>query len=189
MYVSEEGPPPPLRNIVEFIVKVYVPSSFDARKRSNFIEAPKVFFDIIQRLNEIEDFQLLRTAKNSLSKNSHSAHPEVILTAMVCDPSQEVRLMALDLLRNTTPGIRRYQDPVINFEARAYHEMVDFASIPYASPALLGDILFQGQLVQNLPLLPSNTEGIERLICDVKKALKLISKLENLDHIVQRRQA
>jgi len=63
--------------------------------------------------------------------------------------------------------------------------MVDFDSVPFCLPPLLSDQdLSEGRAVAPSDI-PSNTQGIERLVGVVKKATKRIRKRENLDHTTQ----
>ena len=102
-------------------------------------------------------------------------HPENILLCAIKYEERDYSKFALEkillVLKDNQPIlVRSFHPPLINFEAENYLNLICWVTAQITKPPLLSDIsdenLSKGAIEGNLhiPLLPSNTQAVERTV-------------------------
>ena len=185
LYASTSEPSESLILIVDFIVKVYIPSWFTIKKNSSAeFGAPNVF-------KTIEALRLMSPATKKIvcpviQRNAFFAHPENLLLAMLCDQRAHVRELAWRRIRaarlRTSSSeelgvIRRFLIPDLNFDASDYFHLIDWTNIEVTEPPLTKKysdeeimIFIEDKHKICLDKFPCHTQAVERLVKIVTEA-------------------
>jgi len=146
---------------------------------------------------------LKNTVNDVIQHNGFFAHPENLLIAMVTDPSPVICTLSWRRKKNARSmegkrakrkqDIRNFVAPQLNFEAAAYHEMIDWSKTPITEPPLLKhltdeeldvNIRTAAQLTENISF-PCHTQAVERLIRLVSEASEKVFGHEARENYVR----
>ena len=187
VYMSQQCPSAELTTLATYVVCVYVPTVIAIRYRSDLVEAPKHFFDQLKRQRSHLTGEVLATAHRNMCRNSHMAHPEAVVLAMLGDERREVRCRAVQLVlearRRRKPRTpRAYKCPDINTGATDYMNLVnvtEYASHNDVEPPLVHDFgeeqlnaLLDEPLRTDVPCDTQSTERSVKLTTEAAAAVK-----------------
>ena len=130
VYMAEQRPSDELTTLAVYGANVYVPTVMSIRHRPDLVEAPKHFFNQLERQRHHLTGDALDAVQRILCRSSYMAHPKALLLAMLGDERKEVRQEAVHLVpgarrRKTSNQLRSYNTPVINLGAQTYVELAD----------------------------------------------------------------
>ena len=97
-YVSQRNHCKNLKKLVEFIVKIYLPSWFEIKANNRLSNGSQNLFNMIQRINSFSNIKICKLCYKVLNNNSYFAHGENILVAMLNDKDQLVRRKAIEIM-------------------------------------------------------------------------------------------
>ena len=138
-YISRKRATEDEKTLVNFVLKVYVCSWFEARHRPSVSDAAKHFFTILRRVHEEPNDRIRKEGLSTLQRNSFLAHPGLILISMAGDDNPSTRRRAADLIRKVMDKPRRkYVLPKLR-QSEEYENMIDFEASTYGVPSLLVD--------------------------------------------------
>lgn len=140
IYVSYSDPPQQLKQMVEYIMKVYAPFWFAVKLNPLAIHGSRYIFKFIKWTREMsKDVQ--DVARETLKQNGFFCHPENILLAMITDEDAAVREEGYKKIfeaRNKPVGqIRSLRVPHIRYECDSYIDMIQWESLEITSPPCL----------------------------------------------------
>ena len=139
--------------------------------------------------------------KKRVYLKSWSAHPENLLTSMLCDSDPTQRAFAVSKIRSLRNGqdqgdtsVRKFLPPPLNLEATNLSELIDWDSVTVYESILtchLSNREIQDLIMRplELPPFPSHTQSVERLVREVTDACGLISGHERRDGFIRARMA
>ena len=155
LYVSKETPSANLQAIAHFCISVYFPTWFETKKQNQINHGAKNFFNLVHRIQQFPHSEIRSIASKVVQRNAFFAHPENVLLGMLGDDDEEIRRLAVSKiqglrgksLQHSIPNdnfgggyvencqntedpvskinIRIFQVPIINFNARSFHQMVN----------------------------------------------------------------
>ena len=126
-------------------------------------------------------------------------HPENLLNTVLADAREDVRLKAVNLLKDAREKssvnreVREFRPPVVNFNAQDYVDITDWASTSITPPPVLSDF-FDEQIeraiqnlgfVYDLPEYPCHTQSVERTVQLVSKASSAVWGQERRDGFIR----
>ncbi len=123
-------------------------------------------------------------------KNAYFAYPEHLLVTMLNDDEQHIRSNAVQLLlearKKEVSGIRKYEIPALNFEARSYHELISWDDTEISFPPVLQKFSDEelNQMVftkLNLIRYPCHTQAVERCVKTVTNASEHVCGFDRRD--------
>lgn len=187
-YVGTTNPSKDLRTIVTFILKAYAPSWFNIKTNNKCVDGAVNLFNFIKATRYLQTKYRLEV-DDSIQRNAFYAHHENILISMLCDECKDVRELAYNRIleartvSKSNPNIvRRLTVPEINFKARAYHQLIDWAKVDATEPPLIQKLtqndlkllvadgreskIFQIDIFK----LPCHTQAVERCVKLVTQA-------------------
>ena len=110
----------------------------------------------------------------------------MILLGMLVDDNIEERKKALLLLEGAKVGQRHYKIPKLNEQATSHSTLVDFRQLEYVKPPLIDDQDFSDfHQAKDIGDIPSNTQGIERLVQRCKNSCLHRCSVEKVELSVQ----
>ena len=86
MYTRTAEPTEKMRRIVNFIQKVYAPGWFLIKQNNNFLEGPRILFDILQNTRALNDQECLDIVINKLQHWAFPLQAENFLASMLFSP-------------------------------------------------------------------------------------------------------
>ena len=85
IYMAEQRPSDELTTLAVYRADVYVPTVMSIRHRPDLVEAPKHFFNQLERQRHHLTGDALDAVQRSLCRSSYMAHPKALLLAMLGD--------------------------------------------------------------------------------------------------------
>ena len=155
LYVSATEPSDNLCTIVEFVLRVYVPSWSRIKIHHSIKDGARHLYHFIQSSRYLD--QVSRNVIDPvISRNAYFASPENILLAMETDKRTHImrtdkrtHIRALGICRvikaresNETVGnvgIRKFYFPKINFKVNDYIDLIDWSSSKVTPPPILNN--------------------------------------------------
>lgn len=141
LYVSTELPSDNLKIIVTYIMKVYIPTWFDIKREAAIIYGVEHLFSMIQRSRFLNS-RCRNIVDVVLQRNAFFGHPENILIRMIHDESGAIRelgwrrILKARNMRESSSTMRNFRTPKLNFDARNYHDIIDWKSCELSEPPL-----------------------------------------------------
>ncbi|GBN50888.1 hypothetical protein AVEN_140979-1 [Araneus ventricosus] len=145
LYVSSPAPSLKLKQIAEFVMKVYTPNWFNIKSKHSLKDGAKQVWNTISRSRYLSQ-DIKDVVDGVICQNPLSAHPENILLCMLKDERPHIRELAARRIiksRESSSNVKSkhpFLPPKLNFEAADYTEMNDWSSITITSPPILRDI-------------------------------------------------
>ena len=94
-----------------------------------------------------QPFRVQQIALPAVQRNGFYAHSENILVAMITDQNDLIKdlglrrvLKARKQKTETGKGLRLFNIPKIDFDAKAYYELIDWQNVQITPPLLLLDV-------------------------------------------------
>lgn len=198
LYIATRNPTPKLKNLAEFIMKVYAPSWFTIKYHPRIIYASQNFFNIVRSIKYLED-DLKAAVASTLQRNAFMVHPEHLLLGMLFDSRKHIRCLALKRIqkaRQTKLKAKRvFKPPQVNFEAKDYIDLIDWQSTTVTEPPLLMNlsteeldlIVETGTSDRKEFKIPSHTQAVERIVKEVTEASKHVCGFKERDGFIRSR--
>ena len=199
LYISSPTPSLKLKQIAEFVMKVYTPNWFNIKSEHSLKDGAKHVWNTISRSRYL--CQELKDVVNGvISRNSFFAHPENILLCMLKDERPHIRELAARRIikcRESSSDIkcvRVFLPPKLNFEAADYTEMIDWSSVTITSPPMLRDIptaVFKSIVLDKINPewdfvhFPCHTQAVERCVKIVTEASAKFYGFQNRDGFIR----
>ncbi|GBN42906.1 hypothetical protein AVEN_4441-1 [Araneus ventricosus] len=145
LHVSSPALSLKLKQIDEFVMKVYTPNWFNIKSKHSLKDVVKHVRNTISASNYLSQ-DLKDVVAGVLCRNSFFAHPGIILLCMLKDERQPIRELAARRIiksresSSNGKSVRVFLPPKLNFEATNYTEMIDWSSITITSQPILPDI-------------------------------------------------
>ena len=124
-YVSVDEPSSNLETLTKFCLQVYFPSWFEIKLNSQLTCGSKNFFNLVQRILQVPDEAVRKTALKVVQRNAFFAHQENVLIAMLGDNDEEIRMRGV----NKVLSIRGNLPSTVSFDN---HDLVDSRSEEYS---------------------------------------------------------
>ena len=166
-----------LENVVQYVIKVYLPMWFKIKTRENFLYGPEnllYFLKLSQTISVNTEIQ--RAIKKSLENNSYWARSDKVILSMLCNENIELRRQAVDLIVRIRQGKQKgfsppieIKKPKMNFSALTLPDLLDGNLLlePIFTAEFetkdLKELVTQPQLLK-LPVFPGHTQSVERQI-------------------------
>ncbi|KAI2809431.1 hypothetical protein BLOT_000580 [Blomia tropicalis] len=183
-----------LKSFATFIMKVYAPSYFSIKQKSNCIYGPKHFFNMVSWSRYLDE-SLKEVVDKSLSDNCYFAHPENIILAMLFDESYRVKKKAIMLIQQIRKQnednqlivhekrgrgrpkkslkVREFTLPSLNLEATSYHDLINWTTTKlYEPPLTMGLSLSEIESGLDRPDFYCHTQDVERLVHLISRVAK-----------------
>lgn len=144
VYVATANPSPTLRNLAEFVVKVYAPFWFLVKSQPKAIHGSRHVFKYICWIRQLP-IDVRTIVQSSIKHNAYFFHPENILLSMITDENPFIRADGynkIDLARQEPPSVlRKFHMPqskeIIKFDSATYPEMIDWNLFKITEPPCL----------------------------------------------------
>ena len=124
-YVSVDEPSSNLETLTKFCLQVYFPSWFEIKLNSQLTCGSRNFFNLVQRILQVPDEAVRKTALKVVQRNAFFEHQENVLIAMLGDNDEEIRMRGV----NKVPSIRGNLPSTVSFDN---HDLVDSRSEEYS---------------------------------------------------------
>lgn len=184
LYVATRKPTKNLVNLVNLVIKVYMPVWFSIKKNPNCYNGANHAFKTIV-LSRCLDKDVQSVIHSVMQRNGYFLHPENVLIAMMIDERLDVRIKAMNIIfecrKSQTNEIRVFKVPKINFEAEDYVDLIswDQATEPPLIKHLSDDelkelIMSKTSELKQILHLPCHTQAVERhvkLVTEVSSAV------------------
>lgn len=199
LYISSPVPSLRLKQIAEFVMKVYTPNWFDIKSNYSVKDGAKHVWSTISRSRYLPQ-DLKNVVDGVISRNSFFAHPENLLLCMLMDERSHIRELAAQHIiksresSSNIKSVRVFLPPKLNFEAADYTEMIDWASVNITSPPILRDIptaIFSSMqhdkknLEWDFVHFPCHTQAVERCVKLVTEASAKVYGFHNRDGFIR----
>lgn len=193
LYISTNHPSKNLPEIVEFIMKVYIPLWFLIKNEPNCYSGSKHLFTLITYAKQFSSKQIFKSVCKCLAINGYYAHSENVLLAMIGDADQNVRKRGFEIIlqiresNSASPSnsIRSSHVPNINFNCRNYTELIDIENSfePPATFRLSNDELryFMSAEKISIPDFSCHSQRVEHSVQAVSEVVQKVygSKAQN----------
>ena len=190
-----------LKDIVDYIMKVYIPNWFNTKIKHNWIQGPYHVLFQLQTFREIK-LENQTTLKEHIQRSAWYSHSENILQSMLCSDQEEERWWGVnkiislreageDSLGNNQPRSRR--TPEINFEATSLKDLIDWEKENVHEPPLTCHLTtaelrhFYGTPMQ-VPSWSTHTQAVERCVKMVTEACGTVYGEERRDGLIKSQQ-
>jgi hypothetical protein len=200
LYISENNPSEEHHILVQFILKSYMPVWFKIKKSKYLTDGPKHVFEVIKSSRFLPE-NLIEVIDPVIERNAFFAHPENLLLSMIVDERAHIRELGFRRIikaRSTASHqmtIRTFKPPNIVFQAKEYHEMIDWTSTALFPPPLLRRVsdediwtkISTGKTAKewNFNKFPCHTQAVERCVKLVTEASSKLVGVKNRDGFIR----
>ena len=181
--MAESNPSAKLRQLTEFIMRVYAPSWFSIKSAPSLAEGAKHLWGVIEKSRYLPE-ELRKIVDEVIRRNAFFALPENLLIAMVSDPNAETRALGWRRIKKARAKtgkkvrIRDFVVPLIDEKAGSYVEMIDWQTCALTEPPLTKPIpdediennIKTSALFEKAFEYPCHTQSVERMIRLVSEA-------------------
>ena len=176
LYTVTPHPSPGLKQIVMYIVQVYVPGWFQIKSHSKFTSGPANLFYQMCLINS-QSLATQSVVKRVVQRNAYFADPGVLLCSMLESEEQIVRTKAVNIIKaaRSKPAkvprakvlrkIRKFKIPPLNWSAGSWWEIIDWSTVQVFEPTILSRIKTEvlDQAIQNplsFPEFPCHSQSV-----------------------------
>jgi len=144
LYTRTAQPTEEMSRIVDFIQKVYAPAWFNIKKNNNFMDGPKILFDILEDTRALGDKLCLDIVVDKLQHWAFPLQAENFLAAMMFSPhtTSLERMMAaykiLEIRQNPPPAQTSKAISPVNKEARKWTQLIQLSQANHEPPLTSG---------------------------------------------------
>ena len=113
-YVSVDDPSTNLETLAKFCLQVCFPSWFEIKPNSQLTCGAKSFFSLVQRILQVPDEAVRKTALKVVQRNAFFAHQENVLIAKLDDNDEEIRMQGANKvlsIRGKLPSTASFDNP------------------------------------------------------------------------------
>lgn len=181
LYVSTETPSNALKDLVEYIVRVYAPVWFSIRMKPSMSDGAKHLFQLVQLSRYLRD-ELKNIIDPVIERNAFWAHPENLLISMLFDEDLEIRTLARKRILKSRAAKnkkqRQFVIPELNFDVESYTEMINWHKTGETEPPVLKGVDLD-ELNIDMLQYPCHTQAVERCVKLVTEASSKVCGEEN----------
>lgn len=192
LYVSTPKPSEAFKEIVEVVMKVYIPCWFWIKHNPSWIHGAEHLFRILSFSRALKSSTFL-IIKKKVKNNSYFAHTENVLLAMIADPDHQIRWKGWDKIINarikmghiSTTDVRTFVKPsdVINdISSQHYSLMIDWDNQQIFEPPFTKQLSMEELIVYRdsgsviyIPSIPCHSQATEFLVQAVSQAVKSVA--------------
>ena len=177
MYISTVAPSGALQDLVQYVVRHYVPMWFTIHQNSSCDQGSRNLFRSVVLLRDLPQ-RSQAVIRPVIQRNGYWAHSEQLLLAMATDSERAVREKAVRHIGAArqlhAEEVRPFVIPVVNFDATTYTDLISWDD-RLTQPPLLRD-LSRSELVHlmdaplTVPPYPVHTQAVERAVRMVTEA-------------------
>ena len=95
-YISVDNPSSTSETLTTFCIQVYFPSWFEVKLNNRLTCGSSYFFNMVQRILQMHEKAVRKTALKVVQRNSFLAHQENVLIAMLGVKNEEVRTQGVN---------------------------------------------------------------------------------------------
>lgn len=183
LFIGVQNPQEKLVEIVQFIMRSYMPVWFDIKVSKHFTDGPKHVFKANQTTRYLSE-DLTKIINTVIERNAYFAHPESLMLSMIIDERKHIRELGFRRILKArqsveTNEIRVFKPPKINFEAKDYTEIIDWQSCILTPPPLLQNVTDEeiklivsqdSTQILDFKKYPCHTQAVERCVKLVSEA-------------------
>ena len=182
-----------LKTIVKYIVQVYLPVFFQIRSSKSWLDAPRIYLDLLKRLRK-QSPEVRSILSKSIQLGAYCLNEETLLLTMLQDPDEEMRRFAIRKIedirsKDGNPNIgnsrfRKKETPKINFDATSLKDVIDWkGKKKMYEPLLTCHLtteelrLFHSKPYELAPchMWPCHTQSVERAVREVSISCQQVS--------------
>lgn len=196
LYIATKKPTKTLRQLAEYVVKVYAPTWFYIKYQSNILYGSKHLFRLMHssKYMEVKSRTIIQAC---IQTNAFFSHPENILLAMLSDDRRKVRELSVERIIKARSNydnetIRIFEVPTLNFEANDYCDMIFWDNVIVTPPPLLTNYSNESllQFIENaakkdLFPFPCHTQAVERCVKLVTEVSSKVSGEDTRDAFIR----
>ena len=129
LYIGRQSPDKDLKEMVNYIMKVYVPTWFRIKRFKNCFDGIKHVYFLNTSARYLKP-ALQTVIYKTVQKNAYFAHSENILIAMLHDSDENIRKLAVEKIINIRSEnsidnhVRKFKVPKLNFQASNYYSLI-----------------------------------------------------------------
>ncbi|GBM03837.1 hypothetical protein AVEN_231309-1 [Araneus ventricosus] len=192
-YVSPPAPSLKLKQINEFVMKVYTPYWFYIKSKHSLKEGAKHVRNTISKSKYLSQ-DLKNVVAGVICRNSFFAHPGIIFLCVLKDERQHNKELAARRIiksresSSNGKSVHVFLPPKLNFEATNYTDMIDWSSITITSQPILRDISIVRDKKNpewNFVHFPCHTQVVERCVKLVTEATAEVYGFQNRDGFIR----
>ena len=197
LYVSSPDPSQNLKDLVDFVMKVYVPTWFDIKSKPQCHQGAGHLLRTFVRSRYMGD-DLKEIIDPVIKRNGYFGHPEGVLLAMLKDQRSHIKQLALRRIlkarEKSSQEVRTFKVPELNSHAKDYIELIDWETCSVTEPPLtmhlktedIGLIL-RGEIPLEVEFLdlPCHTQAVERTVKLVTEASQSVCGHKNRDGYIR----
>ncbi|GBN77741.1 hypothetical protein AVEN_274589-1 [Araneus ventricosus] len=142
LYVSTTKLKEALRNLEQYVVRVYAPVWFNVKKRPGLADGPRHLWKIVQ-LSTFLPNKLKEPAHAVIQTNAYYGHPENLLLAMANEENQDIRTLTWKIIKKCHNSkkkeisrVQEFKVPNLNFRATEYYDCIDWFSTDISEPPI-----------------------------------------------------
>ena len=144
-YIRTDNPTEELCRIVDFIQKVYAPAWFRIKIHNNFLEGPRIIFEILENARALNDQQCLNIVIDKIQHWAFPLQAENFLACMLYSPrtTQLERMMAAYQIMDVRVANNRHTQssrptsssiPPVNKEAQKWTNLIQLSQANHEPP-------------------------------------------------------
>nr|CAH7712438.1 unnamed protein product [Callosobruchus chinensis] len=173
LYASTENPSENLKLITDFIMKLYAPMWFRIKTKPLLQHGARHIWEMIKISRQFPE-AVRNITDEIIERNSYFAQPENVLLAMLTDPREHIRRLAVNRIKkartNTSKELRVFKAPKLNFDADDYIDIIDWQNINVTEPPITKALTIEELTEQsshntlNIGEYPCHTQAVERCV-------------------------
>ena len=140
LYTRTAEPTEELCRIVDFIVKVYAPGWFNIKKHNNFLDGPRILFEILEDARALNDQQCLAIVIDKLQCWAFSLQAENFIASVLFSTTSSrlekmvAALRVLDIREEPIPTPTSKAITPLNKEARKWTQLIQLSEAKHEPP-------------------------------------------------------
>lgn len=141
IYTRTSEPTPELLRIVTFIQQVYAPGWFLIKQKNNFVEGPKLIYDILQAALQLNDPECCKIVQDKIQHWAFPLLSENFLASLLYSDRQFDRRMAavrITQLREAPPKLTADKIKPVNFAASHWSNLISIITTDTEPPLTVG---------------------------------------------------
>lgn len=174
LYARTAEPTKEMRMIVLYIQRVYVPVWFSVKKAKSFLEGPKILFEMIKSVKEIDSGNVISDIVFPVfQRNAFCCLGENILASMLFSDDLEIQEKAISQIisirsKSSEAAMFNRDIPRLNFNAADWSQLADVSEAKYIPPCI-GNLTNEEILnikVSSIspPCFPLHSQSVERAV-------------------------
>jgi hypothetical protein len=200
LYIATEQPTTELKQLAEFVIKVYARLWFSIKTKSSCKYGAFHVWEMIHYSRYLDE-SMKQVIHPVIQRNAYFAHPENLLLCMLVDHRTHVRELGLRRIlkakeHNERSSVRRFQVPCLNFNSTDYIDLVNWRNCEVTVPPILAGMseellksLIAGQAppVMEFENFPCHTQSVERCVKLVTEAAAAVCGAKSRDGFIRAR--